>query len=156
MISSAVRGQGVFAVLPTGFGKSFCFSVLPYVHDQLFPGHGASIVLVITPSTARSGNILKNYTFCSVLLYILLCIIKVLLRQVASLRRRGLSCCYISVGKEEDAEGVKNGSYIVVFFTPEMLLERRWWRNVLLGEVYSPRLWTVANDEAHIVNKWYV
>ena len=52
VISSVVRGQDVFAVLPTGFGKSFCFSVLPYVHDQLFPGHEASIVIVITPLTA--------------------------------------------------------------------------------------------------------
>ena len=78
------------------------------------------------------------------------------LTQVASLRHRGLSCCYISGGKEEDAEGVKNGSYRVVFFTPEMLLERSRWRKLLLGEVYSTRLRTVAIDEAHTVKKWYV
>ena len=50
-----------------------------------------------------------------------------------SLRLRGLSCSYISGGQEEDAEGVKKGDYRLVFFTPEMLLERRRWRNMLKG-----------------------
>ena len=74
---------------------------------------------------------------------------------MASLRLRGLSCSYISGGQEEDAEGVKKGDYRLVFFTPEMLLERRRWRNMLKGEVYTTRLRTIAVDEAHTVKKWY-
>lgn len=57
---------------------------------------------------------------------------------------------------EEDADGVRNGHYRLVLFTPEMLLERKDGRCMLLGEVYSSRLRTVAIDEAHIVKKWYV
>ena len=43
----------------------------------------------------------------------------------------------------------------VVFYPPEMLLERRRWRNMLKGEVYTTRLRTIAVDEAHTVKKWY-
>ena len=60
VVVSVLRGQDVFAVLPTGYGKSFCFSVLPFVHDQLFPDSEASIVLVITPLTA----IMKDQVMC--------------------------------------------------------------------------------------------
>ena len=52
-------------------------------------------------------------------------------------------------------KGVKKGDYRLVFFTPEMLLERRRWRNMLKGEVYTTRLRTIAVDEAHTVKKWY-
>ena len=52
VVASVVHGRDVFAVLPTGFGKSFCYSVLPYVYDQLYPGMQQSIILVVTPLTA--------------------------------------------------------------------------------------------------------
>ena len=49
-----VKGRDVFAVLPTGYGKSLCFGCLPIVFDKL-PGRGgedSSIIVVVTPLTA--------------------------------------------------------------------------------------------------------
>ena len=48
-----ICGKDVFAVLPTGFGKTLCYACLPLVFDEL-TGHGRapSIILVVTPLNA--------------------------------------------------------------------------------------------------------
>ena len=51
VVSNFVRGSDVFAVLPTGYGKSLCYALLPSVFDRLL-GKDDSIVVVITPLTA--------------------------------------------------------------------------------------------------------
>ena len=51
-------------------------------------------------------------------------------------------------------DGVKNGKYQLVYFTPEALFEHKKWRNLLRGEIYSSRLRVVVIDEAHTVIKW--
>ncbi len=43
--------RDVFAILPTGFGKSACFQCLPILLDKMFPDDGPSIILVVTPLT---------------------------------------------------------------------------------------------------------
>ncbi len=45
-----LESHGVFAVLPTGFGKRLC--CLLSVYDQVLPAHEPPIVLVVTPLTA--------------------------------------------------------------------------------------------------------
>ena len=47
-IKSFMEGHDVFISLPTGCGKSLCFSVLPYAFDYLYRRVG-SIVIVISP-----------------------------------------------------------------------------------------------------------
>ena len=44
--------KDVFAVLPTGFGKTLCYTCLPAVFDQLLPSPEPSIVIVVTPLIA--------------------------------------------------------------------------------------------------------
>ena len=51
VVTSFVGGNDVFAILPTGFGKSLCYAILPSVFDRLL-GTRNSIVVVITPLTA--------------------------------------------------------------------------------------------------------
>ena len=46
VIVSFVNGNDVFAVLPTGYGKSLYFSFLPLVFDILFHFQEASIIVV--------------------------------------------------------------------------------------------------------------
>ena len=51
VITNFIMGKDVFAVLPTGYGKSLCYACLPCVFDKLF-GCTLLIVAVITPLTS--------------------------------------------------------------------------------------------------------
>ena len=48
-----VKGRDVFAVLPTGFGKSLCYACLPRTFDEILnEERGYCIVVVVTPLLA--------------------------------------------------------------------------------------------------------
>ena len=46
------QGEDVFVLLPTGFGKSLCFSLLAPVFDSLLGLNQTSIALCVSPLTA--------------------------------------------------------------------------------------------------------
>ncbi len=50
-VSSFIRGNNVFVVLPTGSGKTLCFATIPWLFDELYHREG-SIVIVVSPLTA--------------------------------------------------------------------------------------------------------
>ena len=53
VILSFVKGEDVFVVLPTGFGKSLCFACLPLIFDRVSRKDGlSSIIIIITPLIA--------------------------------------------------------------------------------------------------------
>ena len=52
VIRSFVMGEDVFAVLPTGFGKSLCYECLPLVFDDIRTDGLLSIIIVVTPLIA--------------------------------------------------------------------------------------------------------
>ncbi len=52
VIVEFVMGQDVFAILPTGYGKSLCYACLPILYDKLHDDLNRSIVVVVTPLTA--------------------------------------------------------------------------------------------------------
>ena len=52
VVSGIVSGRDVFAVLPTGFGKSLCYTCPPTVFGLVLPVEGTSIVLAVAPLTA--------------------------------------------------------------------------------------------------------
>ena len=52
VILSFVLGNDVFAILPTGFGKSLCYACLPGLFDLLYKPQDTSIVIVVTPLIA--------------------------------------------------------------------------------------------------------
>ncbi len=70
----------------------------------------------------------------------------------------GIKACYIS--GEQDNESVRKdvvkGRYHIVYFTPEMILSNRRWREMLIGDVYTHQLRAFIVDEAHTVKKWYI
>ena len=61
VIAEVVSGRDVFAVLPTGFGKSLCYGCLPIVFDEIFNPSDPSIVCVISPLTVIIKDQVASY-----------------------------------------------------------------------------------------------
>ena len=48
-ICSFVNGRDFFVILPTGYGKTLCYVLLPYVFDHLRGKTRSSIVICVSP-----------------------------------------------------------------------------------------------------------
>eukprot|EP00731_Ephydatia_muelleri_P001224 Em0001g1224a len=131
VIVEFVRGRDVFAVLPTGYGKSLCYGCLPGVFDKLTRCDRSAIVCIVTP------------------------LIAIIEDQVSSFCSRGLLAGSITANSNEKMKlEVKQGKFQLVFFTPEALLESRMCREMFKRSVYATRLKALVIDEAHTVKKW--
>ena len=141
VVVSFVRGRDVFVCMPTGSGKSLCYSVLPWTFDHLkkHPDHprlplSQSIVIVVSPLIA----LMKD--------------------QVSALNDKGLSAVYVSGDtsecNEKIIEELHEGNFQVVFFSPESLLTDETWRDMVLSKLYKESVVGFVVDEAHCVKKW--
>lgn len=134
-------GRDVFLWLPTGFGKSICYEVLPFLFDcklgkcDTVSSEG-SIVIVVSPLVSLMAD------------------------QVASLRSRGVSAAIMSGHKGVDKallatdKDVEAGKFSLLFCAPEAIIGSEKWRELLLRPPLSERVVAVAIDEAHCVSKW--
>ena len=138
-IRNLYNGKDVFLWLPTGFGKSICYEVLPFLFDYKSSraGPGNSTVLVVSP------------------------LVSLMVDQVCSLRARGV-CAAIMTGnrgvtdKEFLAQdgGVDLSKYSLLFSSPEAIIESERWRELLLKPPLNKNIVAVAIDKAHCVSKW--
>ena len=132
-VRSLCTGHDVFVSLPTGYGKSYCFVLLPLVFDRVV-GHDGSIVLCISPLTSLMMEQRAKYTMQGV--------------------------CSEFVGElQQDIEAMTNvqkGLVQLLFISPESLLSNPQWREMLLLPVYQERVVALVVDEAHCITMWYV
>ena len=152
----AVRGvlnRDVFVILPTGYGKSACYQCLPLLYDKLLPIDDPSVVVVVTPLKA----IMRDQVGLELAVYMYTIMLDLLYRLLF-LSRIGIPACHISSDQVDGtvSDGVVEGRYKVVYFSPELLLSTKTtkWRKVLGSEAYAKRLRTFIVDEAHTVVKW--
>ena len=132
-ILHVVLGRDVFVALPTGYGKSLCYFVLPLVFDRVRDVSNRSIVLVVSPLVA----LMKD--------------------QVAHCSSRGLAAGYISSDSSDSMkEEILGGKCQVVFISPESLFSGKRWRDMLREKPYINNLVGFVVDEAHCVKKWLV
>ena len=61
VINSFVSGNDVFAVLPTGFGKTLCYACLPSIVDSLLKTERSAIVVVISPLISIMKDQVRKY-----------------------------------------------------------------------------------------------
>ena len=136
---SAIRiifgGSDVFIWLPTGFRKSVCFELLPFVYDYKLGRIGTqacSLVLVLSP------------------------LISLMVNQVTNLKLRGVSAAIISgsdkISKHLQATQKDIKSCSLLFSVPEAILGHRWRDSIENPEV-ADRIVAIVIDEVHCVSK---
>ena len=60
-VEAFVNESDTFVSLPTGYGKSLCYSILPLVFDSLRGTTGRSIVICVSPLTALMMDQRRQY-----------------------------------------------------------------------------------------------
>ena len=131
-VKSVYEGKDVFLWLPTGFGKSLCYEVLPFVFDVKL-ARLDSVVIVVSP------------------------LVSLMTDQTRSLRSRGVKTAIMSSmgGVEKDLlatpEDLEKSSFL--FCAPEAIVCGRW-REALEKPELAGRVVAVVINEAHCVSKW--
>lgn len=131
-IKSVYEGKDVFVWLPTGFGKSICYEVLPFVlGDKL--GQTDSLVIVVSP------------------------LVSLMVDQVQNLRCRNVMSAIMSSGSKVDKEYIASDEDLkesrLLFCTPEAI-DYGHWRDVIAEPTLSSRIVAIVVDEAHCLSKW--
>ena len=131
-IEAFTKGEDVFVSLPTGYGKSLCYTLLPWVFDDLRGEKNTSIVVCVSPLTSLMIDQRKKYT------------------------PSGLAAEFVG-GVQEDSgvlDKIEKGCYQLVYISPESLLRENRWREMLRSDVYQKNMVAFCVDEAHCVKKW--
>jgi superfamily II DNA helicase RecQ len=160
--------KDVMCVLPTGYGKSLIFQLLPMLlfaksklldHVRLGGFSAAavnSIVVVVSPLNSLMSN------------------------QISRLRISGVRAAVIDVKElrkehadhETDLQNenmeieidfrlceerkLRDGHYHFVFAHPETLVSSKYGRELLLSETYQENVIAIVVDEAHCIVEWLV
>ena len=141
VLQELYRGNDVFAWFPTGYGKSVCYQLLPFLFDHKLsrtssPALEQSVVVIISP------------------------LVSLMVDQVSSLQDRHVAAGILSGNKGVDqkllasVKDVSEGCYRLLYSAAEAILGSEQWKELLLLPPLSRSVVAVAVDEAHCVYKW--
>ena len=135
-----MQEKDVLTVLPTGFGKSLIYQVLPSMFDFLRSGGEPelqnSIVIVVSPLNA-------------------------LMRDQLQKLKSFVNVCVLQSTVEDEGEhkvvmpkDVRKCS--LLFGHPEVFVDNKKVATVLKGQEFQKRVRAIVIDEAHLVLQWYL
>ena len=141
VLTALYEGKDCFVWFPTGYGKSLCYQLLPFMYDFKRGKVGApevelSVVVVISP------------------------LVSLMVDQVASLLSRGVPAAILSGNSGVDKkflateEEIKTGCYRFLYSCPEAIVGTERGKHFLQEPPMSHSVVAVAVDEAHCVYKW--
>ena len=124
-LKAFIKKRDVFCVLPTGFGKSLIYQLVPHVLKEM--GMDEKILIVISPLLALMDN------------------------QIKEAAKFDLTALQIGVHNDSD---IMNGQCSLVFGTPEAWILNDKWRNMLHSDIYREKVFGIVVDEVHMTYKW--
>eukprot|EP00732_Lithocolla_globosa_P001211 Lithocolla_globosa_v1_NODE_564_length_3732_cov_103.183302.p2 type:complete len:176 gc:universal NODE_564_length_3732_cov_103.183302:2285-1758(-) len=138
-VVSILEGKDVFAVLPTGYGKTFIL-VLALLTFNALRKHSRSTMILVAPTR----GLMK--------------------KQRDLFEKIGLKTLYLGVVEltEKLRTDIENGVFQVIIGSAESFFSTsqnaasgiRFWKSVLSNDYYTSNLLLVGLDEAHCVEKW--
>ena len=139
-----VDNQDTVCVLPTGYGKSLIYQLLPDVFDYYLS------------KTSRKSC--KTDNFCSSTIIVISPLNALMLDQVNKLQKY-VKVCILKEGVEENispknmVEKIRQPSQII-FTHPEVLIENKSVFHTLSSTSFKYRMKAIVIDEAHLIKEW--
>ena len=136
-IKEFMLGRDIFVNMPTGWGKSLIFQMVPFIEMRL-------------------ASFSDNEAFRKKAILLVICPLVALMKdQVKQLQDEGISASYVASDQDEQTHRkIEEGCYNLVFMSPESSLDNERWRSMLTSTAYSSSLVSVAVDEVHCVTQW--
>ncbi|XP_062621285.1 uncharacterized protein LOC134282890 [Saccostrea cucullata] len=154
--------RDVVCVLPTGYGKSVIFQILPFMVQKKRDSATLPIVVVVAPLNAIMQD------------------------QLMGLKKKGIDACFLDVqgtevvtchikvkrmdndnDEDEDPEGkedvvfsnisineIKKGEFCLLYAHPETLLKNKEIGRILRSPLYQRQVCCTVIDEVHMVSEW--
>lgn len=150
-LESLYLKKDLIAVLPTGYGKSLVYQVLPH----LLKARDAAR----TPATSSYKSVVVVLSPLNALMF----------DQISKLRENGIKAAILGVKELEEEEEtdsfvssqwegnrktILEAGYDIVFCHPEAFLSCKDGLEVLQSEVYQSAVKAVVVDEAHCILEW--
>lgn len=130
-VEAFIAGRDTFVILPTGYGKSIIYAILPNLSDRI-RGTKGSIVVCISPLTS------------------------IMMDQQEKFMWRGIKTEFVGEAQTDPIVNQKvfGGDLQLLYISPENLLNNKRFRSMLLRKEYKERLIALAVDEAHCIKTW--
>ena len=146
-----LQGNDTFVSLPTGYGKSVIFAILPGAFDKYKGKYNTrraclDLMAFLSTSAGTSGSIVVCISPLTSLM----------MDQHAKFTPRGLQTEFVGEGQTnpQKKDKVLRGEVQLVYISPESAICNRTYRNMFLSSAYKERLVAVVVDEAHCVKTW--
>ena len=125
-LKAFLNKKDVFAVLPTGYGKSLIYQIAPLVAKKLGLFENP-LLIVVAPLSALMQE------------------------QIREANRLGLTAFRLGVDAESD---ILSGRGQLIFGSPEQWLLNKKWRDMLISDAFKDNIMGMVVDEVHLTYKW--
>jgi len=136
-------------VLPTGYGKSVIYAILPLLHDNLFGRLFYSMYVVLKIFHDHTGSTGSIAVVISPL-------IALMVDQKQNFMHKGIMVEFVWDAQDSEVaiKSVLRGDVQLVYISPESILKNKKFRSMLQNSKYQEKLVALVVDEAHCVQMW--
>lgn len=165
-LESMYLKKDVICVLPTGYGKSLIFHLMPMLlfakykmRDDLIRASKdistavvTSIIIVVSPLNSLMSDQVSRLSMSGIR------------ASIIGVKESGID----QLADDSDEQNVdvdfsqceekklRDGRYNIVFAHPETLISSKYGRDLLLSEIYQENVFAIVIDEAHCILDWLV
>jgi len=154
-------GKHVIGVLPTGYGKSVIFHMLPFMSDYLSGKGNKSIAVIISPLNALIEDQVSNLNARGVKAGVLQASHRVIKEDKKELLDWEDESDLLDdktsnydISENETLNSVQKGEIKLLFTHPEAFISCKDGRKLFQSDLYQERVMFCVIDEAHLAYEW--